>query len=206
MCTQEPPARRRSAADLHEACRAAVIAETTEQGLGRLSIEGVARRAKVAKTSLYRHWSSVEDLLLDALAEAMPVEQVSFKGDALRADLLRALEQLVGWLEGPNAPAVAAILAERRRRPDLVEALYTRVFDTHGNRFTSTVIHHYAARGAIDPRLVTPVVVDIGEALVLKHQLDTGRTPDADALIAIVDQAILPALGHPPPLQEGTPA
>ncbi|GAB2471603.1 TetR/AcrR family transcriptional regulator C-terminal ligand-binding domain-containing protein [Promicromonospora xylanilytica] len=204
MGMREPHARRRSPADLRKACRAAVIAEITEQGLGRLSIEGVARRAEVAKTSIYRHWSSVEDLLLDALGEAMPVEQVSLEGDALRSDLLRSLEQLVGWLEGPTAPAVAAILAERKRRPDLVEALYTRVFDTHGNRFTGTVIDHYAARGVIDPRLVTPVVVDIGEALVLKHQLDAGETPDTDTLAAIVDQAILPALGHPPSLQEGT--
>lgn len=205
MSMREPRTHRRSPADVREACRAAVIAEVTEQGLGRLSIEGVARRAEVAKTSIYRHWFSVEDLLLDALGEAMPVQQVSLGGDALRSDLLRSLEQLVGWLEGPTAPAVAAILAERQRRPDLVEALYTRVFDMHGTRFTGTVIDHYAARGVIDPRLVTPVVVDIGEALVLKHQLDVGETPDIDTLAAIVDQAILPALGHPLSLQEGTP-
>src|SRR5690606_31676400 len=122
----------------------------------------------------------------------------------LRSDLLRSLEQLVGWLAGPTAPAVAAILAERQRRPDLVEALYTRVFDAHGTRFTRTVIEHYAERGHIDARLVTPVVVDIGEALVIKHQIDTGHLPDADTLAAIVDQAILPALGIARTTKEGT--
>ncbi|MFD1719026.1 TetR/AcrR family transcriptional regulator [Georgenia deserti] len=205
MGVKEPSTRRRSPADVRDACRSAVIAEMTEQGLGRLSVEGVARRAGVAKTSIYRHWPSVEDLLLDALAEALPVEQVSPKGDALRSDLLRSLEQLVGWLDGPTAPVVTMILAERQRRPDLVEALYTRVFDTHGKRFTRTVIEHYAARGIVDHGLLTPVVVDIGEALVLKHQIDTGKPPDTDALIAIVDQAILPALGHPPSHREGSP-
>jgi AcrR family transcriptional regulator len=198
--------RRRSASDLREACRAAVIAEVTERGLGRLSVEGVARRAEVAKTSIYRHWSSVEDLLLDALDEALPLEQVSPGDDALRADLLRSLQQLVGWLGGSAAPAVAAILAERPRRPELVEALYTRVFDTHGSRFTRTVIEHYAARGAVDSRLVTAVVVDIGEALVLKHLTDTGQAPDAATLAEIVDQAILPALGYPRLLPEGAPS
>ncbi|KMS84075.1 transcriptional regulator [Streptomyces regensis] len=197
--------RRRSKADVREACRAAVIAEVTDQGLGRLSIEGVARRADVAKTSIYRHFSSVEDLLLDALADAMPVEQVSVHGNALRSDLLRSLEQLVGWLGGPHAPAVAAILAERRRRPDLVEALYARVFETHGSRFTRTVMEHYAVRGDVDPRLITPVVADLGEALVLKHQLDTGELPAPNELAAIVDEAILPALGHPRSLEKGPP-
>lgn len=198
-----PEPRRRSLADVQDACRASAIAEATEKGLGRLTVEGVARRAGVAKTSIYRHWSSVEDLLLDALGQAHPVEQVALDGGDLRSDLLRSLDQLVGWLGSPTAPVVAAILAERHRRPDLVDALYARVFDTHGGRFTRTVIEHHAARGDIDPRLVTPVVVDIGEALVIKHQIDTGELPDAETRAAIVDQAVLPALGHPRPLPEG---
>lgn len=194
---------RRSLDDVLDACRRAVLGEVAETGLGRLSIEGVSRRAGVAKTSIYRHWSSVEELLLDALARSHPVETVALDGGGLRSDLLRALDQLVRWLDGPSAPAVAAILAERRRRPDLVEALYAQVFDANGTRFTRTVIDHYAERGHIESRLVTPVVVDIGEALVIKHQIDTGTLPDAETLAAIVDQAILPALGIAPP-DEGT--
>lgn len=194
---------RRSLADVLNACRAAVLAEVAETGLGRLAVEGVARRAGVAKTSVYRHWSSVDELLLDALDHAHPVEVATPGGGNLRSDLLRSLEQLVGWLGGPTAPAVAAILSERRRRPDLVEALYTRVFDTHGGRFTRTVLEHYAEHGEIDARSVTPIVIDIGEALVIKHQIDTGELPDTDVLAAIVDQAILPAIGLPPAHDEG---
>ncbi|QBS39396.1 TetR/AcrR family transcriptional regulator [Nocardia sp. CS682] len=200
---EERPGRRRSLADVLNACRTAVIAEVAETGLGRLSIEGISRRAGVAKTSIYRHWPSIEELLLDALDHAHPVETVALDGGGLRSDLLRSLEQLVGWLAGPSAAAVASILAERQRRPELVEALYTRVFDTHGNRFTRTVIEHYAERGDIDARLVTPIVVDIGEALVIKHQIDTGKLPDAHTLAAIVDQAILPALGFARTSEEG---
>ncbi|MEJ3744993.1 TetR/AcrR family transcriptional regulator [Actinomycetes bacterium KLBMP 9797] len=194
---------RRSLDDVLNACRAAVLAEVAETGLGRLAVEGVARRAGVAKTSVYRHWPSIEELLLDALSHAHPVEVATPGGGNLRADLMRSLEQLVDWLGGPTAPAVAAILSERQRRPDLVEALYDRVFDTHGGRFTRTVIDHYAERGEIDARLVTPIVVDIGEALVIKHQIDTGALPDTEVRAAIVDQAILPALGFPHRLDEG---
>jgi AcrR family transcriptional regulator len=183
-------------------CRAAVLAEAAEAGIGRLSIEGVARRAEVAKTSIYRHWPTVEDLLLDALGEVYPVERPTPGGGNLRADLLRSLESLRTWLAGPSAPAVAAILADRRRRPDLAEALYARVFDSHGGRFTCTVLERYAELGEIDARLVTPIVCDIGEALVIKHQIDTGDMPTDTTLAAIVDQAILPAVGFP--AQEGT--
>ena len=188
---------RRSVDRLKADCRAAVLAEVAVTGVAGLTVEGVARRASAAKTSLYRHWASVEDLLIDALAVACPRAEITVEGGQLRADLLTSLQQLTRWLSGPAAPAVAAVLAERRRRPDLVDALYRDVFATHGNRFTQTVIEHYAATGEIDPRSVTPIVCDIGEALVIKHQIDTGTLPDGSALEAIVDQAILPALGFP---------
>ncbi|CKH83582.1 TetR/AcrR family transcriptional regulator [Mycolicibacterium smegmatis] len=188
---------RRTGDQLKADCRAAALAEVAVAGLAGLTVEGVARRASAAKTSVYRHWASVDDLLIDALAAACPREEVTVEGGHLRDDLLRSLHQLTRWLSGPAAPAVAAVLAERRRRPDLVDALYRDVFGTHGNRFTQTVIEHYAATGEIAPRSVTPIVCDIGEALVIKHQIDTGELPDGSALEAIVDQAILPALGFP---------
>jgi AcrR family transcriptional regulator len=186
---------RRSSADLTAECRSAVLAEALDAGIANLTIEGVARRAAVAKTSIYRHWGTVDQLLIDALAEVYPVEAPTPDGGDLRVDLVRSLDQLAEWLSGPTASVVAAILTERARRPELVEALYQHVFDAHGGRFTQTVLEHYAARGEIDARLVTPVVCDIGEALVIKHQIDTGEIPDAAVRAAIVDQAILPALG-----------
>lgn len=188
---------RRPTEELIADCRAAVLAEVSETGLAGLTVEGVAHRASAAKTSIYRHWAGVEELLLDALSAAYPREEPTVQGGNLRGDLIRALDQLAAWLTGPTAPAVAAILGERRRRPDLVEELYRRVFDAQGGRFTQTVLEHYAARGEIDSRRVTPIVCDIGEALVIKHQIDTGELPDRHTREAIVDQAILPALGRP---------
>jgi AcrR family transcriptional regulator len=175
----------------------AVLDELDEVGLGRLTMEGIARRAETAKTSLYRRWPGPEEILLDAIAAAYPVETPSPAADDLRGDLIRALELMIEWSRHPTAQAVQAILAERHRHPELVDALYARVFEPAGRRFTATVLHHYAQVGQLDPRLITPVVEDIGEALVMKHALDTGEGPTAQRLAEIVDQAILPAVrGH----------
>lgn len=145
---------RRTASDLRATCHAAVLAEAVDSGVAGLTVEGVARRAAVAKTSIYRHWRTVDDLLLEALIEAYPVEVPTPDGGDLRADLLRSLDLLADWLAGPNAVVVAGILTERARRPDLVDALYRQVFEVHGGRFTRTVMDHYAALGQIDARLV----------------------------------------------------
>ena len=170
------------------------LAEVDEVGLGRLTMEGVARRAATAKTTLYRRWPTPEALLLDAIGAAYPVEQPSPAADDLRGDLIRALELMLEWARHPSARAVQAILADRRRVPELTAGLH-EVFDASGRRFTATVLHHYARLGQLDPALLTPVVEDIGEALVFKHGLDTGEEPGRERLAEIVDQAILPAVG-----------
>lgn len=190
------PARsRRRGDELIRAIHAAALAEVTEVGFGGLTMEGIARRAATAKTSLYRRWPSPRELLLDALHDAHPQEEPSPGADDLRGDLIRALRQLTDWLATPAARAVAEIMAERRRHPELVEALFARVFGPRGGTITQPVLRHYAARGQFDPELITPVVADIGEALVFKHLTDTDRIPDEAMLAAIVDQAILPAVG-----------
>ncbi|WP_211335461.1 TetR/AcrR family transcriptional regulator [Lentzea flaviverrucosa] len=186
---------RRRGEVLVRAIHEAALAELVEVGLGQVSMEGVARRAATAKTVLYRRWASTHELLLDALAQAHPVEVPAPGADDLRADLIGALTLLTDWMRTPAAAAVSAILAERDRHPELVEALYRRVFDPRGATFTTTVLRHYADSGRVDPRRLTSVTTQIGEALVFKLSIDLGRVPDAGEVAAIVDEAILPALG-----------
>jgi AcrR family transcriptional regulator len=178
---------------LHEA----VLAELDEVGLGRLTMEGIARRAGTPKTTLYRRWSAPEQVLLDAIAAAYPVEEPSPAADDLRGDLVAALQLMIEWSRHPTARAVQAIMVEQHRHPELVAGLH-EVFDRAGRRFTATVLRHYARLGHLDPALVTPVVEEIGEALVAKHVLDTGEEPTPQRLAEIVDQAILPAVGIGP--------
>ncbi|MFJ9554069.1 TetR/AcrR family transcriptional regulator [Nocardiopsis sp. NPDC101807] len=177
--------------------RAAAVEELCLVGVGRLSMAGIAQRSGTARTSLYRRWSAPIDIVLDALEHDFPQETVSPGTDDLRGDLVRALVSLAEWTSTPTARAAAAILTERDRHPELAAALYTRVFDPKGGRFTRTVLNHYAEHGHIDPSLVSDVVVDIGEALVLKHLSDTGHVPTHAHLERIVDHAILPAVGLP---------
>ncbi|PWT71010.1 MAG: TetR family transcriptional regulator [Chloroflexi bacterium] len=60
------PGRRRSAAS-HQAILQATLELFAEVGLAGLSIEALAERAGVGKTTIYRRWSAKEDILSDAL-------------------------------------------------------------------------------------------------------------------------------------------
>nr|WP_255429937.1 TetR/AcrR family transcriptional regulator [Streptomonospora sp. PA3] len=184
---------------MEEAVYTAALEETAELGLPRVTMEGIARRAGTAKTSLYRRWSSPEDIVLGALYRIHPVEQPSPGADDLRGDLIAALTLMRDAMVQPVYGLVmSSLLSEAQRRPDLHERLYAEVFDARGGRFTRTVLQHYADHGRVDPARLTPVVVDIGEALLIKYGIDAMEVPDDDYIAAIVDQAILPAIGHGP--------
>lgn len=189
----ETAAQRRRGRELLDAIYTAAVEETAAVGLGRLTMDGIARRAATARTTLYRRWSDPVELLLDALRELHPLEAPAPGADDLRGDLIASLRLMVDWCFSPAGRAAMAVLTDPVRDPAVVEALYERVFEARGGTFTQTVLRHYAERGHIDPARLTPVVLDIGEALVAKRILDTG-TVDDDYLAAIVDQAVLPAL------------
>src|SRR5438477_8452224 len=81
-----------------EAARIAVLEAAddllVECGFAGVTVEGIAARAKVAKQTIYRWWSSKTDILFDALADdARQHFTVPDSGD-LRSDLRDHLRQV----------------------------------------------------------------------------------------------------------------
>ncbi|MFI6299360.1 TetR/AcrR family transcriptional regulator [Nonomuraea sp. NPDC050790] len=189
---------RRRGQELIKAIHDAAMEEVVEVGAGRLSMDGIARRAATPRTTLYRRWSDPIEVLLDALYHQHPVEEPAPGADDLRGDLVRALRLMVDWSLSPAGRAVAAILTDPKGAALMSQALFERVFADKGGTFTRTVLRHYADRGHFPAELLTPVVTDIGEALVTKRLIDTGSAPSDADLCDIVDQAILPAIGLGP--------
>jgi len=95
----------------------------SEAGLAGVSVDAVARRSGVAKTTIYRHWPSREALLLDACAQMGPRFDIpdagSFSKD-LRALVQRLVEQL---LTGPYAAILLSLMDAAERNPDLAALL-----------------------------------------------------------------------------------
>jgi AcrR family transcriptional regulator len=103
----------------------AVLASTyellSETGLGGVSIDDVARRSGVAKTTIYRHWPSRSALLLDACSRMRTRPEVPDTG-SLRKDLLVLATDLATRLRTARWPAVLpSIIDAAERDPELAE-------------------------------------------------------------------------------------
>ncbi|MEG3631749.1 TetR/AcrR family transcriptional regulator [Streptomyces poriticola] len=127
----QPRPRRRAPAgaavlreDVTEAIRAAVFEELAAVGYARMSIEGIARRAGVGKTAVYRRWRSKLHLVLD-IVSALAVQGLPTPDTgSLQSDLRLLFEVTSRALRHPVASQIIPDLqAEAARNPDIAEAL-----------------------------------------------------------------------------------
>ncbi|MCY0932017.1 TetR/AcrR family transcriptional regulator [Streptomyces sp. H27-H1] len=147
--------------DVTEAIRAAVLEELAAVGFARMSIEGVARRAGVGKTAVYRRWKSKLHLVLDLVGafavDGLPVPATG----SLYGDVRALLEVMSHVLRHPVASAVIPdLLVEAARNPEIADAVRGALLEGQ-RRMASGIITAAVSRGEL------PVGVDAGKALDL---------------------------------------
>ncbi|ROS75498.1 TetR/AcrR family transcriptional regulator [Cellulomonas sp. PhB143] len=123
-----PGATRRS-----EASRQAILAATEalcrESGYRRLTIEAIAARAGVGKTTIYRWWTSKGAVVLELLdATATTAVAPPDTGD-LAADLHALLTEVVRLLTPPLTSPAVGLIAEALQDPALGRELRDRLIE-----------------------------------------------------------------------------
>ena len=191
---------RRRGRELLDAIHKAVLIEVAETGLSGLTMEGIARRAETAKTSLYRRWPSPEDMLIEAIRERYPREAPTSGADDLRGDLVTAVGHMRELMtDEVLGRALLALNAASMLRPELHRRMWEEVFEPHGGRFTRRVMEHYAALGHVDSARINDLTADIGESLMMKYAVDhPNELPPRGYEERIVDEVLLPVLGVRP--------
>ncbi len=168
--------------------RAAVSAELAEHGWRGVSVERVAARAGVARTTIYRRYGSAEGLLLLMMGDIYARVPVADTG-SLREDLIalmRGVERV--WRAPEHAAYLAAIIAATHVDPGLARA-YAEQFAQRRNA-TSMIVIRAKERGELhadsDGDLLLDLLAGIAAQRVLLRQMPLGRqlaTHVVDALL-----------------------
>ena len=113
-----------------ETSRTAILetafAMMAERGYDAMSIEAVAARAGVGKTTVYRWWNSKAEMAVDAFLEATREELELPDTGSAREDFRQQITELAALLRGPRGRALAGMLGGARNDPDLAKALRER--------------------------------------------------------------------------------
>ncbi|MDX2597663.1 MULTISPECIES: TetR/AcrR family transcriptional regulator [Streptomyces] len=147
--------------DVTEAIRAAVFEELAAVGYARMSIEGIARRAGVGKTAVYRRWRSKLHLVLDVVSAmavmGLPVPDTG----SLEGDLRLLYEVTSRALRHPVASQIIPDLqAEAARNPDIADAMQKALRDGQDS-VASRIVAAAEERGEVRPGVNPDLALDL---------------------------------------------
>ncbi|MEO6889730.1 MAG: TetR/AcrR family transcriptional regulator [Ktedonobacteraceae bacterium] len=186
---QRKPGRPRSA-QAHKAILIATLEALAEEGYQAMSIEGVAARAGVGKTTIYRRWASKEDLVIDAIHEIQTEFPINDTGN-FREDLISFfLQAYQAFSDNPLIEKlVFKIIGEVKTNPQIVQALQSRLMVPRMQRFIN-LVKHAQARGEIRADLDPVVIVDLVGGALFYRLLFSSTLQGASAPAGSVEQVV----------------
>ena len=145
----------------HQAILNATLELFADEGFDAMSIEAIAARAGVGKTTIYRRWDSKEDLMLDATRSLQAEFPIVDTGN-LRDDMIHLLKLV--WDRSSRNPLLeklyVRIIGESRANPDLFRFFYEHQLGPRLQHFRQ-MIEHAQACGEIRKDLDPFVVLDL---------------------------------------------
>jgi AcrR family transcriptional regulator len=176
---------------LNSAIFEATLDEPAEVGYTKLTMERVAARAGASKASVYRRWPSRMELVLDAVHHLAPDPTDTPDTGSLRGDALAFMRAAAKLLAGPGGEALRGLLGDALADPSRTLELRRHSRGT-GHRIMQEIVQRAVARGEINSAAITPLRLDVAQAMLREQFLFHGPPiPDA-VIVEIVDETVLP--------------
>lgn len=162
-----------------------------ELGPGAVTVDAVAQRSGVAKTTLYRHFENSHDLIVTALRDLPASIETPNTGD-LRDDLVELVCRFTQLVSGPEMRRMfLSVLSHATDDPDFADI--HEVLQKERRRPIMAVLEHARARGQLAPNLDPELAADLIEGPFVLRRLVMGTPTEHRDIERIID-ALLPAI------------
>lgn len=122
-----------------EVVRQAVLAELAAVGWGDLTIERVAARCGVAKSTIYRHWRGKAALVADAIDERSMQPDPKVGGGTAREQVGVLLRHLAAAMRDPGLSPIVPALVDAAERDPAIAELFHRHNDQRRQRLADVL-------------------------------------------------------------------
>jgi AcrR family transcriptional regulator len=181
-------------ADTAERVLTAALELLARDGYAGLTLNALAARAGVAKTTILRRWGS-KAAVAAAAVERLALHSVDLpESGTLRGDLNALQEKAVAVFTNGDGGFVPRLIRESGHHPEIADLLHTVI---HTRRLAyHRILGRAIARGELDPDVDQDMIIDMLIGPIWTRLLIT-RDPITDGLIEAIVDAILRA--YPPP-------
>jgi AcrR family transcriptional regulator len=147
----------------------AVLEVLNEVGLAAMSMDAVAARAGVGKATIYRRWSSKEEMVIDAIASLVASVEVPVTDD-IRTDLITLLVRLRAFMNDARGGSIFSWLVGEVASGTDVGRHYAQAVILPRRALIAEAIRSAMELGSLRPDLDVQLAVDMitGPAVLLK--------------------------------------
>ncbi|GAA2028391.1 TetR/AcrR family transcriptional regulator [Catenulispora yoronensis] len=194
MSAESPPnPRPRSGPRRDEAARLAVLHAAddllAENGFGALTIEAIARRAGVAKQTIYRWWPSKVEILIDTLIEDSGKQLPIPAGEPTVASIRAYLRDFADFLStDPAGKVLLVLLAQAQHDEATAESFHKRYLGPRREAELDMMVRGITG-GGISPRVDPEVALDTLLGPLVYRALIGAAIP-ASLVDALVDEVL----------------
>jgi len=172
----------------HEAILAATRGLLLERGYPGLTIDAVASRARTARTTVYRRWSTKGALVLEAAGESLAIGVVPDTGST-RRDLEIAVRQLIrAFSDRLAAIVMLAVIANLDDDPSLAQRFRNEIVYPWRSS-AAAAIQRGVERGDLPPDTDVAFLLDVIVGTVFQRAvINVARVTDRldEALVRLV--------------------
>jgi TetR/AcrR family transcriptional regulator, regulator of autoinduction and epiphytic fitness len=161
-----------------------------EHGYGAVTIEAVAARSGVAKSTIYRHWPGRVELILDAFHELKPPVAPPADGD-VRETVIAVLENLARVVDKSTWSMCLPSLIDAAAHDPEARKLHGRI-STEGRRSLVDLLATGVERGELPPDLDPDLMAEALVGPILLRRLMSLPPFDPAQVRTLVDQLIPP--------------
>ena len=171
----------------------AVLDELGTVGYGALTIEGVAARAGVGKSTIYRHWPGKLELVEDAF-RTLKGEVVAPEGGTLRERVISVLEQVACLVQESTYSACMPALIDASERDPNVRAFH-QSFSAERRAVLVGMLRDAVTAGELPPSTDPELLADALVGPILVRRLMLVEPIDPGIAAELVDQLLPPPPG-----------
>lgn len=174
----------RSARVVHDVLEA-TLEEFARVGYSALSVEAVAQRAGVNKTTIYRRWPTKAELVRAALTGASTRAEVPDTG-SVRGDLLEVLRRITKVAATPRKRSIMRAFFAEQSEPELADIGRS----LRDERMPRSIVDRAIARGELPAKTDAKLLLEIVMAPV-RHRAIVGLEAIDDAFLERVVDVVV---------------
>jgi AcrR family transcriptional regulator len=157
-----------------------------ERGIAAMTMEEVAARAGVAKTTVYRRWPTKGALAIEGFLTDMSVRlRYDDSGSAIE-DVKSQLKRVAETFKSPMGKVISGLIAEAQRDPETLTA-FVNGYVLQRRSTTAALFKRAIDRGELRPDIDIDLAIDLFYAPIYYRMLMGLEIYDSEKIERLVD-------------------